>query len=250
MKVSLILATIILIGTIVLVNNNNTFGKQAIWRDFDNMKDLVAAIKSGEKNDDNINWEKFQDSDIFKKEDKESKECLQFAHKVGNNLGDYEIVHCFRDENYFKNKYSEGEISKTPKSQTETNASLNVPTVPETNASLNVPDVSESNASEIVSPRSIDLNITVVKDPINRGENQVVTVTALDPATSKTLDRVFITFEIKDPVGILVKNYTATDGNVIRTFKISENAIGTFNISATASQAGVQSTKSLTFEVQ
>ena len=250
MKVSLILATIILIGTIVLVNNNSTFGKQAIWRDFDNMKDLVAAIKSGEKNDDNINWEKFQDSDIFKKEDKESKECLQFAHKVGNNLGDYEIVHCFRDENYFKNKYSEGEISKTPKSQTETNASLNVPTVPETNASLNVPDVSESNASEIVTPRSIDLNITVVKDPINRGENQVVTVTALDPATSKTLDRVFITFEIKDPVGILVKNYTATDGNVTRTFKISENAIGTFNISATASQAGVQSTKSLTFEVQ
>ena len=238
MKVSLILATIILIGTIVLVNNNSTFGKQAIWRDFDNMKDLVAAIKSGEKNDDNINWEKFQDSDIFKKEDKESKECLQFAHKVGNNLGDYEIVHCFRDENYFKNKYSEGEISKTPKSQTETNASLNVP------------DVSESNASEIVSPRSIDLNITVVKDPINRGENQVVTVTALDPATSKTLDRVFITFEIKDPVGILVKNYTATDGNVTRTFKIGENAIGTFIISATASQAGVQSTKSLTFEVQ
>ncbi len=274
MKVSLILATIILIGTIVLVNNNNTFGKQAIWRDFDNMKDLVAAIKSGEKNDDNINWEKFQDSDIFKKEDKESKECLQFAHKVGNNLGDYEIVHCFRDENYFKNKYSEGKISKTPKSQTETNASLNVPTVPETNASLNVPtvpetnaslnvptvpetnaslnvpDVSKSNASEIVTPRSIDLNITVMKDPINRGENQVVTVTALDPATGKTLDRVFITLEIKDPVGILVKNYTATDGNVTRTFKIGENAIGTFIISATASQAGVQSTKSLTFEVQ
>jgi hypothetical protein len=263
-----------LIGTIVLVNNNSTFGKQAIWRDFDNMKDLVAAIKSGEKNDDNINWEKFQDSDIFKKEDKESKECLQFAHKVGNNLGDYEIVHCFRDENYFKNKYSEGEISKTPKSQTETNASLNVPTVPETNASLNVPtvpetnaslnvptvpetnaslnvpDVSKSNASEIVTPRSIDLNITAMKDPINRGENQVVTVTALDPATGKTLDRVFITLEIKDPVGILVKNYTATDGNVTRTFKIGENAIGTFIISATASQAGVQSTKSLTFEVQ
>jgi hypothetical protein len=250
LKVSLILATITLIGTIVLVNNNNTFGKHAIWRDFDNLKDLVAEIKSGEKNDDNINWEKFQDSDIFKKEDKESKECLQFAHKVGNNLGDYEIVHCFRDENYFKNKYSEGEISKTPKSQTETNASLNVPTVPETNASLNVPDVSKSNASEIVTPRSIDLNITVMKDLINRGENQVVTVTALDPATGKTLDRVFITLEIKDPVGILVKNYTATDGNVTRTFKIGENAIGTFIISATASQAGVQSTKSLTFEVQ
>jgi hypothetical protein len=132
----------------------------------------------------------------------------------------------------------------------ETNASLNVPVVPETNASLNVPVVPETNASEIVTPRSIDLDITVGKDPITRGENQVVTVVALDPTTGKDLDRVFITLEIKDPVGILVKNYTGTEGNITRTFKIGENAIGTFIISATASQAGVQSTKSLTFQVQ
>jgi hypothetical protein len=86
-----------MIGTIVLVNNNSIYAKQAIWRDFDNMKDLVAAIRSGEKNDNNINWEKFQDSDIYQNEGKDSKECLQLAHKIGNNLGDYEIVHCFRD---------------------------------------------------------------------------------------------------------------------------------------------------------
>ena len=223
LKVSLILATIILIGTIVLVNNNNTFGKQAIWRDFNNMKELVAAIRNGEKNDNNINWEKFQDSGIYQNEDKDSKECLQLAHKIGNNLGDYEIVHCFRDENYFKNKYTEPE---TPEPQPET------------------------NASEIVTPRSIDLNITVGKDPIARSENQMVTVVALDPTTGKVLDRVFIKLEIKDPVGILVKNYTGTVGNLTRTFKIGENAIGTFIISATASQAGVQSTKSLPFQVQ
>ena len=224
-----------MIGTIVLVNNNSIYAKQAIWRDFDNMKDLVAAIRSGEKNDNNINWEKFQDSDIYQNEDKDSKECLQLAHKIGNNLGDYEIVHCFRDENYFKNKYTE---SETPEPQ------------PETNASLNVPEVPETNASEIVTPRSIDLNITVGKNPISRGENQVVTVVALDPTTGKDLDRVFITLEIKDPVGILVKNYTGTEGNITRAFKIGENAIGTFIISATASQAGLQSTKSLTFQVQ
>jgi len=51
LKISLILGTIIMIGTIVLFNNNNIYAKQAIWRDFDNMKDLVAAIRSGEKND-------------------------------------------------------------------------------------------------------------------------------------------------------------------------------------------------------
>jgi hypothetical protein len=277
-----------MIGTIVLVNNNSIYAKQAIWRDFDNMKDLVAAIRSGEKNDNNINWEKFQDSDIYQNEDKDSKECLQLAHKIGNNLGDYEIVHCFRDENYFKNKYTEPETSEIREPQPETNASLNVPVVPETNASLNVPvvpetnaslnvpepqpetnaslnvpepqpetnaslnvpEVPETNASEIVTPRSIDLNITVGKDPITRGENQMVTVVALDPTTGKDLDRVFITLEIKDPVGILVKNYTGTEGNITRTFKIGENAIGTFIISATASQAGLQSTKSLTFQVQ
>jgi len=288
-----------MIGTIVLVNNNSIYAKQAIWRDFDNMKDLVAAIRSGEKNDNNINWEKFQDSDIYQNEDKDSKECLQLAHKIGNNLGDYEIVHCFRDENYFKNKYTEPETSEITAPQPETNASLNVPEVPETNASLNVPEVPETNASlnvpvvpetnaslnvpevpetnaslnvpepqpetnaslnvpevpetnasEIVTPRSIDLNITVGKNPISRGENQVVTVVALDLTTGKELDRVFIKLEIKDPVGILVKNYTGTEGNITRAFKIGENAIGTFIISATASQAGLQSTKSLTFQVQ
>jgi len=51
LKISLILGTIIMIGTIVLFNNNSIYAKQAIWRDFDNMKDLVAAIRSGEKND-------------------------------------------------------------------------------------------------------------------------------------------------------------------------------------------------------
>jgi hypothetical protein len=227
-----------MIGTIVLVNNNSIYAKQAIWRDFDNMKDLVAAIRSGEKNDNNINWEKFQDSDIYQNEDKDSKECLQLAHKIGNNLGDYEIVHCFRDENYFKNKYTEPETSEITEPQ------------PETNASLNVPEVPETNASEIVTPRSIDLNITVGKNPISRGENQVVTVVALDLTTGKELDRVFIKLEIKDPVGILVKNYTGTEGNITRAIKIGENAIGTFIISATASQAGLQSTKSLTFQVQ
>jgi hypothetical protein len=253
-----------MIGTIVLVNNNSLYAKQAIWRDFDNMKDLVAAIRSGEKNDNNINWEKFQDSDIYRNENKDSKECLQLAHKIGNNLGDYEIVHCFRDENYFKNKYTEPETSEITEPQPESNASLNIPEPqpesnaslnipepqPESNASLNIQEVPETNASEIVTPRSIDLNITVGKDPITRGENQVVTVVALDPTTGKDLDRVFITLEIKDPVGILVKNYTGTEGNITRTFKIGENAIGTFIISATASQAGVQSTKSLTFQVQ
>jgi hypothetical protein len=125
----------------------------------------------------------------------------------------------------------------------ETNASMNVP---ETNASMNVP---ETNASQ-GNMRPIGLNITVARDPITRGENQIVTAVASDPDTGKVLDHVFIRLTVKDPIGIIVKNYTATEGNLTRSFKIGENAVGKFTILTTASQAGVESRKSSTFQVQ
>jgi hypothetical protein len=126
----------------------------------------------------------------------------------------------------------------------ETNASLNVP---ETNASLNVP---ETNASQGESTRKIALNITVAKDPVNRGESQIVTAVASDSVTGKELDHVFMRLTVKDPIGIIVKNYTATEGNLTRSFTIGENAVGKFRILATASQAGVEIRKSSTFQVQ
>jgi hypothetical protein len=135
----------------------------------------------------------------------------------------------------------------------ETNASLNVPetnaslNVPETNASLNVP---ETNASQGESTRKIALNITVAKDPVNRGESQIVTAVASDSVTGKELDHVFMRLTVKDPIGIIVKNYTATEGNLTRSFTIGENAVGKFRILATASQAGVEIRKSSTFQVQ
>lgn len=63
-KISLFLGTIGIFGIIVLVNNNYIYARQAIWRDFDNMKDFVSAIRNREINDDSINWEKFQTSDV------------------------------------------------------------------------------------------------------------------------------------------------------------------------------------------
>jgi hypothetical protein len=90
----------------------------------------------------------------------------------------------------------------------------------------------------------------VAKDPITRGESQIVTVVSSDSATGKELDHVFLRLTIKDPIGINVKNYTGTEGNLTRSFKIGENAVGAFTILATASQAGVETTKILTFQVQ
>jgi hypothetical protein len=71
---------------------------------------------------------------------------------------------------------------------------------------LNVLEVPETNASEEVIPHSIDLDVTVGKDPITRGEKQAVAVVASNFTTGKELNRVFIGLEIKDPIGSIIKN--------------------------------------------
>jgi hypothetical protein len=71
---------------------------------------------------------------------------------------------------------------------------------------LNVLEVPETNASQEVIPHSIDLDVTVGKDPITRGEKQAVAVVASNSTTGKQLDRVFIGLEIKDPIGSIIKN--------------------------------------------
>jgi polyhydroxyalkanoate synthesis regulator phasin len=135
----------------------------------------------------------------------------------------------------------------------EANVTANVPeanitaNVPEANITANVP---ETNASQGESTRKIVLDITVAKDPITRGDSQIVTAVASDPTTGKALDHVFMRLTVKDPIGIIVKNFTATEGNLTRSFAIGENAVGKFRILATASQGGVEIRKSSTFEVQ
>jgi polyhydroxyalkanoate synthesis regulator phasin len=124
--------------------------------------------------------------------------------------------------------------------------------VPEANVTANVPEanVTETNASQDAIRGKITLDVSVGKDPITRGENQSVTIVASDSATGKILDRVLIKLQIKDPIGIIVKNYTATEGNLTRSFTIGDNAVGKFTILAAASQAGVENRKSSTFQVQ
>ena len=179
-----------------------------------------------------------------------------------HNLRGVEIVHCFDDANYFKNKYPDVSVPKATVPQPEANLTANVPeanltanvpeanltaNVPETTASLNVP---ETTATQGESTGKIALNLTVAKDPITRGDSQIVTAVVSDSATGKALDHVFIRLTVKDPIGIIVKNYTATEGNLTRSFTIGENAVGKFRILATASQAGVEIRKSSTFQVQ
>jgi hypothetical protein len=51
---------------------------------------------------------------------------------------------------------------------------------------LNVLEVPETNTSQEVTPHSIDLDVTVGKDPISLGENQAVTAVASNSTTGKS----------------------------------------------------------------
>ena len=96
----------------------------------------------------------------------------------------------------------------------------------------------------------ISLNLSVEQNPISAGERQTVSLTASDPVSGNTLDRVFLRLTIKDPSGNIVKDYTDNDGKLEPSFRINEDVTGTFSVLASASQAGIETTKSMTFVVQ
>ncbi|MGI0032864.1 MAG: hypothetical protein ACRD97_06300 [Nitrososphaeraceae archaeon] len=97
----------------IIGTNFQAYGVRAIWRHYENMQAFVDDIKNRDKNDNNMDWDKFRDSAIFKDADEDVRDCITLANKVGQKLGDYEVVRCFENANYLKDKYSGGEESKT-----------------------------------------------------------------------------------------------------------------------------------------
>ena len=91
----------------------------------------------------------------------------------------------------------------------------------------------------------LTLDLSVEHNPISSGERQTVTLTASDPATGNALDRVFLRLTIKDPSGNIIKDYTDNDGSLSPSFRLSEDITGSFSVLASASQAGIETTKSL-----
>ena len=133
--------------------------------------------------------------------------------------------------------------TKTPASNnTQTPASTTQTPSLQSGASVDTTNTSNSN--------KINLEVNVENNPISAGDRQKVTVTASDPQTGNTLDRVFVRLTIKDPSGNVVKDYTDTDGELSPSFRINKDITGTYSVLASASQAGIKSTKSTTFIVQ
>src|SRR5206468_9727368 len=229
------LGAFLFIGSIIQIEAVKKEG--SLLGEYNDLKKLVGDIKNGDFNDDQIPLNDFKNSVAYQDADENMQDCINLAGKIGHNLGDNEIVHCFENANYFKDKYPNVSVPKAKIPPPEANVTANVPeanvtaNVPETNASLNVPEanvtanvpeanvtanVPETNASLNESTRKITLDINVAKDPITRGESQVVAAVASDPTTGKELDHVFIKLAIKDPIGIIVKNYTEKEGNFTR----------------------------------
>jgi hypothetical protein len=113
-KVCFLLVLITTVVTSSIIGTNfQAYGVRAIWRHYENMQDFVDDIKNRDKNDNNMDWDKFRDSAIFNDADEDVRDCITLANKVGQKLGDYEVVRCFENPNYLKDKYSGDEESKT-----------------------------------------------------------------------------------------------------------------------------------------
>jgi micrococcal nuclease len=91
----------------IVISNSQALAAEDIWRDYDSMKELVKDIRNGDKDDDKMNYDKFKDSSVYKNAKEDLRKCVDLANKVGEKLGDYEIVRCFENTNYFKEKYVE-----------------------------------------------------------------------------------------------------------------------------------------------
>jgi hypothetical protein len=106
---------LLVVGIIVSVINiplpiQGLHKETALLKKSDKLEDIVNGIKNDKvnfkkyRNDDGISPTVMKDSQIYKEADKNVQDCIDFAGKIRNNLGDREIVHCFDDSNYYKNK--------------------------------------------------------------------------------------------------------------------------------------------------
>jgi polyhydroxyalkanoate synthesis regulator phasin len=73
---------------------------------YDNLKNLVNDIKNHVVDIEDIPLNAFQGSAAYRDADQGTQDCIDLAGKIGNNLGDQEIVNCFEDPNFYKDQIS------------------------------------------------------------------------------------------------------------------------------------------------
>ncbi|HSA72473.1 MAG TPA: hypothetical protein VLD84_00820 [Nitrososphaeraceae archaeon] len=89
--------------------NNNDQPSNANTNDpekYDDLNDLVDDIKNHVVDIEDISLNAFQHSGAYQEADHETQDCIDLAGKIGDNLGDQEIVNCFEDPNFYEDQIS------------------------------------------------------------------------------------------------------------------------------------------------
>ena len=81
-------------------NNHSTNTNRNNPEDYDNLNELIDNIKNGDLDIDEISLNTFQNSGAYQGADEETQDCIDLAGKIGDNLGDQEIVRCSEDTNF------------------------------------------------------------------------------------------------------------------------------------------------------
>jgi polyhydroxyalkanoate synthesis regulator phasin len=143
--------------------------------EYDDLNGLVSDIKNGDIDTDEISLDAFQDSGAYQGTDKETQDCIDLAGKIGRNLGDSEIVHCFDDANYFRDKYPQVSVPQDKVTQPIPELELNIP---ETNTTQQVtepmpepepipePNIPETNATQQVTEPIPEPNVAEEYDQL------------------------------------------------------------------------------------
>ena len=159
----LIIVTIVTIGTFFFIGSIIPIeaGKKdgTLLEDYNNLKELVRNIRNGNFSDDQISLNDFKNSDAYQHADENMQDCVKLAAKIGHNLEDREIVHCFENENYFKQKYSRGNNS-TSNTNIKSANSIDNATSADANMTGSGADTNMTGSSADANATSSDANMT------------------------------------------------------------------------------------------
>src|SRR6187431_3283888 len=123
-------------------SNNNSNNPE----DYDDLNELVNDIKNGDVDTDKISLDAFQDSGAYQGADQESQDCIDLAGKIGNNLGDQEIVNCSEDPNFYRNEISNNNDNNADDSSNNADDSSNNAADSSNNADENSDSSKDNNS--------------------------------------------------------------------------------------------------------
>ena len=122
-------------------SNNNSNNPE----DYDDLNELVNDIKNGDVDTDKISLSAFQDSGAYQGADQETQDCIDLAGKIGNNLGDQEIVNCSEDPNFYRNEISNNNDNNADDSSNNADDSSNNADDSSNNADKNSDSSNDNN---------------------------------------------------------------------------------------------------------